>query len=306
MQATCRKSRAPCVDGRRCPPRASAWSAVDSFAHAHELLPIRQTCTSNLTTWHDSQVGTNIAASGHYFMQFLIISFATSPLLLLRIIALLKFAWVKPALPAAEPVVPYGAIVPKLLLTLLVAYTYMIIAPLLVPVALGSFVVQHSAFRYLFVFNHMPQYESGGKFWYITFHRIVLGLTLSNCFVIMALYLKDGVAHSFWLMPLPPICYFFGRYCHHAYELPSQTLSWADARKQDDSFMAGVAEEFGEPLTAGFDPFLYSQPAVRHSVEFEGDAEVTKGGLGGRGRHKQAELPSVLSVAGSGGTASYL
>ena len=98
-------------------------------------------------------------------MQFLMISLATSPLLLLRVIALLKFGWVEPRVPAAEPVIPYGAIIPKLLLTLLVAYTYMVIAPLLVPVALGSFIVQHSAFRYLFVFCHMPEYEAGGKFW---------------------------------------------------------------------------------------------------------------------------------------------
>ena len=70
-----------------------------------------------------------------------------------------------PKVPAEVPSVPYGWALPKLLLTLLVAYTYMIIAPLCVPVALAIFITHHYFFRYLIVWNHMPHYESGGMFW---------------------------------------------------------------------------------------------------------------------------------------------
>ena len=110
-------------------------------------------------------VGNNIGASGHYFMNFLIIKLGTSPLWLMRLWPLMSRGWSEPKLPAEVPSVPYGWALPKLLLVLLIAYTYMIIAPLCVPIALLIFVTHWIFFRYLFVWNHMPHYETGGMFW---------------------------------------------------------------------------------------------------------------------------------------------
>ena len=45
---------------------------------------------------------------------------------------------------------------------------------------------------------------------YVTFHRIILGMILSNFFLILAFYLKNPSSMTIIiLLPLPMACYFF-------------------------------------------------------------------------------------------------
>lgn len=201
-----------------------------------------------------------------------------------------------------HPSVPYGWALPKLLLTLLVAYTYMIIAPLCVPVALAIFIVHNTFFRYLIVWNHMPHYESGGMFWYMTFHRIILGLTLSNCFVILAVYLKTDPPHSqaLVMMPLPIACYMFGEYARHAYEIPSKSPARYDSVEQD-KMIKRLQMMYKFDIFDQFKEYLYAQPSVQHSIQFE--KQRAMGGFGVSGAAEDAGAATDAGAAAHAGAA---
>lgn len=208
-------------------------------------------------------IGANIAYSGSFFMNFLVIQCGMSPLWLWRLWPLVSRGWFEPAQPVEVPSVPFGWAIPKQLLIFLIACTYWTIAPLLVPVALLLFISNNIFFRFLIVWSHMPHYETGGQFWYITFNRIIIGLALSALFNLMAIWLKGGLDQTFALLPLPFIILGFGEFCRRAYEMPSKEMARADAIDHDN-FISAMEKRNPDARKAsdGFSKYLYAQPSI--------------------------------------------
>lgn len=216
-------------------------------------------------------IGANIAYSGSFFMNFVIIQAGLSPLWLWRIWPLISRGWFEPAQPVEVPSVPYGWAIPKQLMLLVIAMTYWTIAPLILPVVLFLFVSNNIWFRFLIVWSHMPHYETGGRFWYSTFKRIIFGLAMSAVFTFFAIWLKGGIDHSFALLPLPFIVMGFGEYCRVAYEVPSRDMARADAVDHDHLVAELEKQESagGVVVTDGFSKYLYAQPAITRALVFD-------------------------------------
>ncbi len=139
--------------------------------------------------------------------------------------------------------------------------TFWVFAPVLTCVAAVYFFLVNCAFRYLILYVHMPPYESGGEFYYLTVHRVLFGLGVSNVIVGFYMVVNRLYGHGLLMLPLPVICWGFASFCDKAYVEPSERMALNEA--------AAVERAGPEPehLSRRFDEKLYRQPVL-------GDADI--------------------------------
>ncbi len=139
--------------------------------------------------------------------------------------------------------------------------TFWVFAPVLTCVAAVYFFLVNCAFRYLILYVHMPPYESGGEFYYLTVHRVLFGLGVSNVIVGFYMVVNRLYGHGLLMLPLPVICWGFASFCDKAYVEPSERMALNEA--------AAVERAGPEPehLSRRFDEHLYRQPVL-------GDADI--------------------------------
>ena len=105
------------------------------------------------------------------------------------------------------------------------------------------------------------QYESGGEFYFLTVHRVLFGLGVSNVIVGFYMVVNRLYGHGLLMLPLPVICWGFASFCDKAYVEPSARMALNEA--------AAVERRGPSPehLSRRFDEQLYRQPVLGDAVE---------------------------------------
>ena len=204
----------------------------------------------------------SVASQAAFFFNFLVFKMCMSPLWLLRTWPLVSRGWVPPraSVPAEVPSVPYGWAYPKQIVVMLIVYTYWVICPLMLPVALVTCVAHDLFFRYLIIYGHMPHYESGGQFWYLTFDRICASLCIGSFLMAIVMAYKATMAHFLVLLPLPFVVYKFNQMAYTKYYLPSKERALSEI-VEDDKFLRVFKERWNVKIEDRLNPDLYVQPS---------------------------------------------
>ena len=207
-------------------------------------------------------VGRDFPLAAMYFMRFVIFLLGTTPLWLLRLWPLLSRGWRTWTVePPALPGVLYGWAFPKLMMVLIVCLTYVVIAPLIAPVAFVYFFIISIEFRYLLYYVHIPQYESGGVFWYSCVPRLLFGLTASNA-ILVAYFVTQNAVQTPFLLPLLLIVPAFGVYFRESYDRRTRRLSLRDAMDKDRA-LERFLNAHDIDISAEFDRTMYLQPSFK-------------------------------------------
>ena len=208
-------------------------------------------------------LGRNFPTQSLYFMRFVILLTGSSPLWLLRLWPLLSRGWrTWTREPPSLPGVLYGWVFPKLMMVLIICCTYVVIAPLLAPVALLYFCAISWHFRYLLYYVHIPMYESGGQFWYSAVPRLLFGLTASNLILIGYLMVIGCTTTTPFMLPLPMLVFGFGMYFREALDYPTRRLSLRDAMDKDRAFGTFLARHDID-IQHELDRTMYMQPSLK-------------------------------------------
>ena len=184
------------------------------------------------------QIAKGTPESSFYFAKLLVFQCGSSPLWLLRAWPFISRGWKTWTVQPPElPAMMYGWAYPKVVMAFTIAVTFWVFAPVLTCVAAVYFFLVNCAFRYLILYVHMPPYESGGEFYYLTVHRVLFGLGVSNVIVGFYMVVNRLYGHGLLMLPLPVICWGFASFCDKAYVEPSRphtpqlTAVQADAAK---------------------------------------------------------------------------
>ena len=236
-------------------------------------------------------VGRDFPLAAMYFMRFVIFLLGTTPLWLLRLWPLLSRGWRTWTVePPALPGVLYGWAFPKLMMVLIVCLTYVVIAPLIAPVAFVYFFIISIEFRYLLYYVHIPQYESGGVFWYSCVPRLLFGLTASNA-ILVAYFVTQNAVQTPFLLPLLLIVPAFGVYFRESYDRRTRRLSLRDAMDKDRA-LERFLNAHDIDISAEFDRTMYLQPSFKEL-------------LGGAAARAQRDADAADDLAhGNGGEAA--
>ncbi|CAM9184621.1 unnamed protein product, partial [Phaeothamnion confervicola] len=133
----------------------------------------------------------------------------------------------------AEPELQYGWIYPTLLLVLIICLVYALISPFILPVGALYFALATLVYKHQALYVYLPQYESGGVFWYDVFNMALIGLVAAQITVIGYVALRGGIWQSPAMAPLPFIVAWFGYSSSSRYNAPSSRLSLERARQLD-------------------------------------------------------------------------
>ena len=206
----------------------------------------------------------SVASQAAFFFNFLVFKMCMSPLWLLRTWPLVSRGWVPPRadVPPEVPSVPYGWAYPKQIVVMLIVYTYWVICPLMLPVALVTCVAHDMFFRYLIIYGHMPHYESGGQFWYLTFDHLCASLCIGSFLLCIVMGYKGSIAHFLVLLPLPFAVFKFNKMAYNKYYLPSKERALSEI-VEDDKFLDVFKERWNVKVEDRLNPDLYVQPSFK-------------------------------------------
>ncbi|RKP09655.1 hypothetical protein THASP1DRAFT_28540 [Thamnocephalis sphaerospora] len=176
------------------------------------------------------------------------------------------------------PAPNYGWLYPLPLLLFVVALTFSVTVPLILPVAAVFFFAGKLIYSYQFVRVYQPRYESGGRAWPYIFRRLIVGLLLFQLSTSGLLTLKECRIYALLVLPALAGTLLFASYCVQVYEsnsyyLPLDVASGL-AREEEDVLLATgetpdgagadkaeSADEFGDRDDGEPDAGLYSPPA---------------------------------------------
>jgi hypothetical protein len=152
------------------------------------------------------------------------------------------------------PAPNYGWLYPMPLLLFVIAVTFSVTAPLILPVAAAFFLIGKLVYSYQFVRVYQPRYESGGRAWPYLFRRIMAGLILFQLSTAGLLLLKGMRIYSVMALPSIVGTLLFASYCINVYESQSYYLSLdvasGIAREEEDSHLIDEKDEIDEASTS--------------------------------------------------------
>ncbi|XP_077211494.1 hyperosmolality-gated Ca2+ permeable channel 2.3-like [Tasmannia lanceolata] len=154
------------------------------------------------------------------------------------------------------PSISYHKQIPKILLFGLLGLTYFLLAPLILPVILGYFLIGYIVYRNQLLNVYSPKFETGGKFWPIVHNSTIFSLILMQIIAIGIFGLKKLSLASTLTVPLPVLTLLFNEYCRKCF-LPifrcysAESLIKKDQQDHDDPAMSDF---FGELVTLYHDP----------------------------------------------------
>lgn len=181
------------------------------FSSVFEVLPLLTKKPTALV----KLLGHAIPSVSTFFVTFIILkSFTMMPLQLLRAVYFItdfvkyKFSRTRRELKEAMSVQPidYGAEYPDHLLIFVVACSYSVIAPMVLPFAALYFALGYLVFKYQLLYVYVPtRFETGGTFWPLVFPRAIFGLVLAQVVLIGLLLLKSCPLQATVIFMLPII-----------------------------------------------------------------------------------------------------
>jgi len=191
-------------------------------------------------------VGLALPKQAVYFMTFVLARAGMSlPLLLVRPSSLCRAG--QATLVRCE----FGSQAADLALVFVIALTYSIVAPSILPICMGYFMLAGFAYRWLFSSVYVPEFDGGGAFWFDLFYGVMLGSFLGSlCIVGMATQYAD-IWQVSAITPLPLFVVVFGYNVQREWS-PANLVSLEDAVQVD-----------AEPSQPVLQDDLYVDPAVQ-------------------------------------------
>jgi len=130
--------------------------------------------------------------------------------------------------------VEYGTTLPDLLYVLCIVLLYWVIAPVILLFGTGFFFTSYIAYKYQFIFVNIRSYESGGLFFYGLYKYSMTGLVTASVLFIAYMGIKQGVAQTPLLVPLPFMIVYFWRYTERQFKVLSHNIPFDTAVRDDD------------------------------------------------------------------------
>ena len=127
----------------------------------------------------------------------------------------------------APPAVDYGVIYCPHLFIFLIAITYSVIAPIIIPFAAAYFLLGWIVMKFQLVHVFVQQFESGGSFWPVVYSKMSSSLLIAQICLVGILGLKEVPAPAALVVPLPIITLLFDRYIHQAIKVKLHSVPLA-------------------------------------------------------------------------------
>lgn len=150
--------------------------------------------------------------------------------------------------PLAAESVDYGCELPPYLFTLAIMTIYWTISPIVALVATLFFGASYLAAKYNYLFVIVPEYESGGVFWYGLYEYSMYALLTSSLTMIGYMGLKKGAAQTPLLIPLPFLIIFAWRYTESCFKRISMNCPLSEAADIDRDVWPDYNAEERDPL----------------------------------------------------------
>lgn len=134
-----------------------------------------------------------------------------------------------------------------------------VIAPIVLFVAGLCFGAYYIVWKYHLCYVIVPQVESGGKLWYKLFKYAMTGLMMSTLTMVGYMGIKQGIAQTPLLIPLPIIVYVVWGQCKEKYEVISANAALSQAVSKDTSSGNGSSEQ----VARDFDEDFFLPPQIK-------------------------------------------
>ncbi|CAM6104678.1 unnamed protein product [Calypogeia fissa] len=171
----------------------------------------------------------------------------------------------------ATPVgfIRYTIALPRLGLYFLLGFVYSTISPLILPFIIIYFAAAYVVYRNQVINAYDQKYESAGAYWPVMFAYVIIGLLTMHFTLIGVMALKDAVASTPCLIPLPLCTILFWYYCRSRFEGGFRCYPLEEAKAKDAIETAKEPEldkkEFLETV--------YMHPALRAALTGDGDMD---------------------------------
>mmetsp|Transcript_15394 Transcript_15394/g.23198 ORF Transcript_15394/g.23198 Transcript_15394/m.23198 type:complete len:791 (+) Transcript_15394:97-2469(+) len=158
--------------------------------------------------------------------------------------------------PLAPVEVDYGTSLPSVLFIVCIVLTYMVIAPFITVLGALYFLVFYAVMKYQYLYVYVPQFETGGRFWYGLYGFSMKGLLVSSVTMVGYLAVKEGVAQAPFALPIPFVILYAWNRTVNMFERVSSDLAYSRAVQADSD------ESASDEILRSFTPTLYTQPAL--------------------------------------------
>ena len=157
--------------------------------------------------------------------------------------------------PLAEASVDYGSLIPPVLYMTVIIHLYWVIAPIVLGIGALFFVAYYLVQKYQFLFVNVPQFETGGTFFYGLYGYTMASLLASAVTITAFMGIKQGAAQAPLLIPLPFMVLCAWRYTEGRHKILSENFALTSARR-----MQSAADE--ESKVQQFSNFFFRQPGL--------------------------------------------
>ncbi|XP_039042573.1 CSC1-like protein RXW8 [Hibiscus syriacus] len=182
---------------------------------------------------------------------------------------------------------PHHTEIPRLLLFVLIGFTYSIMQPTILPFLLVFFFLAFLVYRNQILNVYVPKYESGGEFWPVVHNAIIFTLLLMQVIALGIFGLKKSPVASGFVIPLIVLTLLFNEYCRQRFSpvfkrRPAQILIEMD--QQDKQL--GRKEDIHNQIRSAYfqNPILSFQLSInpewsmsRFTSRHHGDEESNPG-----------------------------
>lgn len=192
--------------------------------------------------------GQSVPQVAVYFLNFVMARAGLSlPFLLLRPYALFcgfKYMWKKEEY--KEPIYCwFGYEATNLVIVLVVANMYAIIAPLITVLCVVYFALASCVYNYLFRYVYSPEFDCQGRFWEELFQGAMAGLWLGTLTVTGVVTLYSSTSHAFYAMGvLLLLIMVFSRQAIAFYQRRSKHMPFEDAISVDRTVGPELVRKF--------------------------------------------------------------
>ena len=207
---------------------------------------------------HPSNIPTVMAkempAAANFFINFIMLRATTIyGMELLRIVPLIlvnvrRKYFAKSSIEDKEswepPEMWYSAQYAEILLVFIIAMSYSVLAPLVIPFAVLYFGFGYVTWLNQLLFVYVPKWEGDGEMWPIVFHRMMVSTVVFLLFMMGLFGLKQTVSISVLILPLLVICVIFWHNVNQVFAKQSAALTFSSCTKLRDLDADLIQETF--------------------------------------------------------------
>mmetsp|Transcript_1983 Transcript_1983/g.3535 ORF Transcript_1983/g.3535 Transcript_1983/m.3535 type:complete len:820 (-) Transcript_1983:1190-3649(-) len=173
--------------------------------------------------------------------------------------------------PLKNAPIKYEILMPKMLYLVAIMLTFMVISPILLIISGVMFSALFLAWKYQLCYVITPPSQMGGMLWYRLYKYSMTALLASTVTMIGYMGIKEGIAQSALLIPLPFVVKFVWNNTNEKFESGSLDMAHSEAVDVDTRTDEQGSEELSAKFSAGFfvpkelndeNPLEFSTPMV--------------------------------------------